>query len=87
MSENYNLQPDTNSQTVRNADSYNLDTREQLEADISKWWEGEWLRDLYNNEDMVRVVGRWLDRQAAIDRKEFQSILEEIQTCMRNGSR
>lgn len=27
MSENYDLQPDANSQTVRNTDSYNLDTR------------------------------------------------------------
>lgn len=47
------------------------DTREQLEADISKWWEGEWLRDLYADEDMVRVVGRWLDRQAIITEREL----------------
>lgn len=35
MSENYNLQPDTNSQTVRNADSYNLDTREHMDNGVS----------------------------------------------------
>ena len=48
------------------------DTREQLEADINKWWEEEYPRDFYTNEDIVRVVGRWLNRQAAITRKECE---------------
>ena len=54
------------------------DTREQLEADIERY---------LSQAGCHEMVCGWLDRQAAIDRKEFHSILEETQTCMRNGSR
>ena len=55
------------------------DTREKLEADVLD-------AGCADEIDYDRIVG-WLDRQAAIDRKEFQTILEEIQKCVRNGSR
>lgn len=57
------------------------DSREKLEDDVVH----ECARPGFGPE--FGEIMAWLDRQAAIDRKEFQSILEEIQTCMRNGSR
>lgn len=65
--EEYGVQPPS----VFAVDDTGMDSREKLEADISKWWEEEWPRDFYTDEDMVRVVGRWLDRQAAITSLEW----------------
>ena len=82
MSDNYNLQPDTNSQTVRNGDSYNLDTREQLEADLEKlrkqWkeYDGNFMR-IYSYVAYSQIV-ELLDRQAAITRAECERICD---TC------
>ncbi len=71
MSDNYKQQPDTSPQSVINGESYNLDTREQLEADVRgvifQWgWASEWPRDAQKFYE--RVVIQWLDRQAAITR-------------------
>lgn len=66
MSENYNLQPDTSSQTVRNADSYNLDTREQLEADIANCCYPSSIVMQTNYDE----VCSWLNRQAVITERE-----------------
>lgn len=73
------------------------DTREQLEADVHNFYThtvstAMWPPSANKKTDMLcalpvdTVIG-WLDRQAAIDRKEFEMILEEIQECMRNGGR
>ena len=57
----------------------NTDSRERLEADAFAY-----LQTAYITYPQIIEL---LDRQAAIDRKEFQAVLEEIQKCMRNGSR
>ena len=76
IAENYNLQPDTSSQTVRNADSYDLDTREKLEADIRKRTECSWVTAPHE-----KVID-WLDRQAAITRAEvFKDGEFDCMTC------
>lgn len=62
------------------------DTREQLEADVHQYANPGGYKNTLGASWEKKMLS-FLDRQAAIDRKEFQSILEEIQTCMRNGSR
>ena len=62
------------------------DTREQLEADLHQYANPGGYENTLGASWEKKMLS-FLDRQAAIDRKEFQSILEEIQTCMRNGSR
>ena len=72
---------------------YESDSREKLEADMRVllgWvadsavaWGDADAAVRYFIADAIRI----LNRQAAIDRKEFETILEEIQECMRNGSR
>lgn len=73
------------------------DTREKLESDVRKHYAYSTTTLMYppsanKTTDMLSalpvdtVIG-WLDRQAAIDRKEFETILEGIQECVRNGSR
>lgn len=71
IAEDYNLQPDTSFQTVRNGDSYNLDTREQLEADVYR--AADELDAFYCGERFIntrKIIG-WLDRQAAITEREL----------------
>lgn len=70
------------------------DSREKLEADmrerLGELWADAWdagSRDSMDDNFDLSVFIALLDRQAAIDRKEFETILEEIQECMRNGSR
>lgn len=70
------------------------DSREKLEADmrerLGELWADAWdagNRDSMDDNFDLSVFIALLDRQAAIDRKEFETILEEIQECMRNGSR
>lgn len=68
---NYNLQPDTSPQIIRNGESYNLDTREQLEADVYR--AADKLDAFYCGErflDTRKIIG-WLDRQAAITEQEL----------------
>ena len=77
MSENYNLQPDTNSQTVRNGDSYNLDTREKLEADLREWIDIATYK-AFTPRRMLEVMHHWLYRQAAITIRECTS---EDESC------
>lgn len=50
----------------------------QPDKNHSCWSETQWL---------FPVMMHLLDRQAALDRKEFEMILEGIQECMRNGGR
>lgn len=72
MNENYKQQPDTSSQTVRNGDSYNLDTREQLEADMERLVEDAmsygWKQQPRISADAIEL----LDRQAEITRRECE---------------
>ena len=49
-------------QIIKNADSYDLDTREQLETDI--------LAHYKTPEEKLLTVRKWLDRQAAITERE-----------------
>ena len=62
------------------------DTREQLEADVHQYANPGGYKNTLGASWEKKMLS-FLDRQAAIDRKEFHSILEETQTCMRNGSR
>lgn len=68
-----------------------VDTREKILTDLKRlvreWhdYDGNFMR-IYNHVAYAQVK-ELLDRQAAIDRKEFETILEGIQECMRNGGR
>lgn len=46
------------------------DTREKLDADVRRWFTTDYYYDYYCDDDMRRVVARWLDRQAAITERE-----------------
>ena len=61
------------------------DSREKLEE--IAWQYDASYAEPYEHGAIAEAIIALLDRQAAIDRKEFQTILEEIQKCVRNGSR
>lgn len=75
------------SEVKMDANDGNADTREKLEAEAFNLF-NEW-STLSDDAAafLAGCVAGFLDRQAAIDRKEFETILEEIQECVRNGIR
>ena len=43
-----------------------MDSREELEADIRKWFAEDYYNDYYSEDDMIALVLGWLDCQATI---------------------
>lgn len=54
------------------------DSREKLEADVRRWFTGDYYDDYYSDADMCEIVSGWLDRQAAIDERYWKSQVDAL---------